>query len=178
MKAICLSSATTVILLLLATLGFRFFPSRRRVRQMTMIYLACLLALIGVWSATPDDFGFLSRSLTTEPSWLDLPLALFFFSAAFFGGVLQLYNLADRGLSLRILIDVLEAPNESLDVPELMAVYGGGQGISGMYRKRVEGLIEEGFVRRAHDSIVLTAKGVNTAALFARIRHFLRLPPP
>ena len=85
---------------------------------------------------------------------------------------------SDRGLSLRVLIDVLEAPNESLDVPELMAVYGGGQGISGMYRKRIKGLIEAGFVRRAHDSIALTAKGVNAAALFARIRHFLRLPPP
>ena len=178
MKAICLASAMTVILLALATLGFRFFSSRKRARQMTMIYLACLLALIGVWSATPDDLGFLSRSLIIEPSWLDLPLALFFFSAAFFGGALQLYNLAERGLSLRILIDVLEAPNESLDVPELMAAYGGGEGISGMYRKRIEGLIEAGFVRRAHDSIVLTAKGVNTAGLFARIRHFLRLPPP
>jgi hypothetical protein len=175
MKAICLASAMTVILLALATLGFRFFPGRRRARQMTIIYLACLVALVGVWSATPDDLGFLSRSLITEPSWLDLPLAWFFFSAAFFGGALQLYNLAERGLSLRILIDVLEAPNESLDVPALMAAYGGGQGISGMYRKRIEGLIEAGFVRRAHDSIVLTAKGVDTAALFARIRYFLRL---
>jgi hypothetical protein len=176
MKAICLAGAMTVVVLVLTTLVFRLFPSRQRARQMLIIYLGCLMALIGIWSATPDDLGFLSRSLVTSPSWLDLGLALFFFSAAFFGGALQLYNLADRGLSLRILIDVLEAPDQSLGVAELMTAYGGGLGVLGMYRKRIDGLIEEGFVRRSDDAIVLTPKGAGAAALFGAIRRFLDLP--
>ena len=101
MKAVILATAMTIVLLALVTLALRHHPTPRRARQMTLIYLACLIGAALVWFATSADLGLLAPSLLIEPPWLDLSLMLFFFSAAFFGGVLQLYNLADRGLSLR-----------------------------------------------------------------------------
>src|SRR5262245_39761106 len=83
MKAICLASAMTVVLLLLVTLCFRLYPSAHRARQMLFVYLFCLAVLVALWFATPDDLGLFGQSLLTEPSWLDFAATLFFFSAAF-----------------------------------------------------------------------------------------------
>ena|SRR5262245_39456779 len=177
MKAVCLASAMTVVLLLLVTLAFRLRPGKHRVRQMLILYLACTVALLGVWLATPDDLGVLPPSLLPTPRWFDLLLGLFFFTAAFFGGVLQLYNLADRGFSLRILIDALEDPTGTIGPDQLMSRYGGGQGIGWMYDKRVQGLLEEGFAQRRDDSLVLSAKGARVADMFIRVRRFLNLDP-
>jgi hypothetical protein len=178
MKAICLASAMTVVLLLLVTLAFRLDPCKHRVRRITALHLACSAALIGLWFATPDDLAFLHRSLLAEPPWFDLLLTLFFFSAAFFGGVLQLYNLADRGFSLRILIDALEDPAGTIDVDRLAAGYGGGQGIRWMYDKRVRGLLEGEIVRRVDDSLALSPTGILLGDAFIHIRRFLNLGLP
>jgi hypothetical protein len=177
MKAICLASTMTIMLLLSVTLAFRLAPAKRRARQMLLLYVACTAALVGVWLSTPDDLGFFHRSLLAEPHWLDLALMLFFFSAAFFGGILQLYNLADRGFSLRILIDALEDPSGTIGIEQLMTGYGGGRGIVCMYDKRMRDLMEGDFVRRQGESIVLSANKAWIADLFIRIRHFLRLDP-
>jgi hypothetical protein len=178
MKAICLASAMTVVLILCTTMAFRLAPREQRVRQMTLLYAIAAAALVGLWFVTPEDLGFLHPSLLLEPRWLDLPLMLFFFSAAFFGGVLQLYNLADRGFSLRILIDALEDANGIVDADRLTTGYGGGQGIVWMYDKRMSGLLQGDLVRRLDEAIVLTARGVRVADLFIGIREFLRLDPP
>jgi hypothetical protein len=177
MKSIFLASAMTIVLLLAVTVAFRVDPRRHRARQVTILYLACTVALVGLWLGTPDDLGFLHRSLLAEPRWFDLALALFFFGVAFFGGVLQLYNLADRGFSLRILIDALEDASSSIDTDALMTGYGGGQGLRWMYDKRMHGLLEEKLVHRVDASIALTANGAWIADQFIRIRQFVRLDP-
>ena len=178
MKAICLASVMTVVLLVLVTLFFRFYPSAQRARQMSVVYLFCLAALVTLWFATPDDLGLLSRSLLTEPAWLDFAAALFFFSAGFFGGALQLYNLCDRGFSLRILIDMLEAPIGAVDVDYLTANYSSGRGLVWMYRKRIDDIVAARFIDQVDKRIVLTAKGEMFADLFINARRVLGLEPP
>src|SRR5262245_55587713 len=128
MKAVCLASAMTIVLLLATTVAFRVAPAKHRVRQLGILYLVCTAALVAVWLLTPEDLGFLPPWLLAGPPWFDLLLALFFFAAAFFGGVAQLYNLADRGFSLRILVDALEHPSATVGRDQLTAGYGGGQG--------------------------------------------------
>lgn len=176
MKAICLAGAMTLVLFVAASLLLRYRQSAQRARQLTLAYALCLVILAALWRATPDDLGFLSAGLLTEPRWLDLAAAVFFFSAAFFGGVLQLYNLADRGFSLRILIDAMESPHAG-EVDRMMANYSRGQGISWMYRKRMDGLLAGGFVTRSNGSVLLTAKGARAAALFEALQRFLRVDP-
>ena len=104
-------------------------------------------------------------------------MAIFFFSAAFFGGVLQLYNLCDRGFSLRILIDMLEAPTDAVGVDYLMANYSRGRGMTWMYRKRIDDIVAARFVGRVNKSIMLAAKGEMFADLFIQVGRFLRLVP-
>jgi hypothetical protein len=178
MKAICLASAMTVVLLILVTLCFRLYPSAHRARQMLLVYLFCLAVLVLLWFATPDDLDLLGRSLLTEPVWLDFAAMLFFFSAGFFGGALQLYNLCDRGFSLRILVDMLEAPTSAVDVDYLTANYSSGRGLVWMYRKRINDIVAARFVSQANKSVLLTAKGEMFADLFINARRVLGLEPP
>jgi hypothetical protein len=178
MKAICLASAMTVVLLVLVTFCFRLYPSVHRARQMLFVYLFCLAALVALWFAAPDDLGFLDRSLLAEPAWLDFAAALFFFSAGFFGGALQLYNLCDRGFSLRILVDMLEAPTGAVDVDYLTANYSSGRGLVWMYRKRIDDIVAARFIDRTNKQIILTAKGETVADLFISACRVLGLEPP
>ena len=119
---------------------------------MTLIYLGCVILSALIWFATSVDLGFLAPSLLIEPAWLDFSLMLFFFTAAFFGGALQLYNLADRGFSLRILIDVEQTNYHAIDAEWVVANYGGGKGLTWMYGKRIEGLLETKLAVRSIDS--------------------------
>jgi hypothetical protein len=178
MKAICLASVMTVVLLVLVTLCFRIHPSVHRARQMLFVYLFCLPVLVALWFATPDDLGLLGRSLLTEPAWLDFAATIFFFSAGFFGGALQLYNLCDRGFSLRILVDMFEAPADAVDIDYLTANYSSGRGLVWMYRKRIDDIVAASFISQANKRITLTAKGAMFADLFINARRVLGLEPP
>lgn len=164
----------TIALFVVITLSFRLRPSIRRARQMTAYYIFFAIVLAVLWRATPEDLGFISKRLLTEPLWADFLASLFFFSAAFFGGILQLYNLADRGFSLRMLIDALECQTGKIDAEYLMMNYGSGKGIEWMYKKRIEGMLESGFVSQTNSAIVLQPKGVTTARIFIALRNYLR----
>jgi hypothetical protein len=177
MKAIIVAAAMTLVLLVLVTLAFRFHPTDKRAKQVTLLYIACVLAAVLAWFVTPVDLGFLAPSLLIEPRWLDLLLMLFFFSSAFFGGILQLYNLADRGFSLRILIDLDATMPCSGGVDTLAKTYGGGQGLTWMYGKRLHDLLAGDFVRRNANELELTARGRRTAEMFEAAHRFLRLDP-
>jgi hypothetical protein len=177
MKSIIVAAAMTLVLLLIVTLAFRLRPTQERARQMTLLYFGCAVVAMLAWFITSVDLGFLAPSLLIEPPWLDFLLMLFFFSSAFFGGVLQLYNLADRGFSLRILIDLDSANPCSGGVDALVKTYGGGQGLTWMYGKRLHSLLAGDFVRRNGDTLELTARGRRTAEMFGAAHRFLRLDP-
>lgn len=175
MNAIFLAAVMTLLLLGGTTLTFRLSKSPHRARQLLALYLCCLIVLVLVWAVVPLDCGFLPTATVIEPPWFDLLLCVFFFSAAFFGGILQLYNLTDRGFSLRILIDCLETPGGALGVDQLRKCYSGGRGMAWMYDKRMAGMLASGVVTAADDNIVLTAAGRRLAERFARLRQFLRM---
>jgi hypothetical protein len=175
MKAVILATAMTIVLLVVITMTLRFHQTAQRARQMTLIYFGCVILSVLTWFTTSVDLGFLARSLLIEPGWLDFSLMLFFLTAAFFGGVLQLYNLADRGFSLRILIDIEETDSHPIDADWLIANYGGGKGLIWMYGKRIEGLLATKLVDRKAEVIELTSKGERAADAFLAVRRFLRL---
>jgi hypothetical protein len=176
MKAIIFATAMTIVLLAVVTIALRFYQTAQRAKQMTLIYFGCVILLVPAWFTTSFNLGFLAPSLLIEPGWLDFSLMLFFFTAAFFGGALQLYNLADRGFSLRILIDV-EQTTQAINADWLVANYGGGKGLTWMYGKRIEGLLETKLVDRKAEMLELTSKGERAADVFLAVRRFLRLEP-
>lgn len=174
MKAILLAAAATLLTLVFTTLVFRAARIERRVLALLLVYVVVLGVLIAVSLGTPEDLWFLPGEFLAEPRWFDLLASIFFYSAAFFGGVLQLYNLADRGLSLRILIDVLERGERTPAASDLFEGYSGGRGMGWMYAKRIEGLIKSQLVVIDGDMLVLTQRGENTAKIYAGLRRLLR----
>src|SRR5262249_52460846 len=110
-------------------------------------------------------------------AWIDVAFAVFLYSVGFFGGILQLYNLADRGFSLRILIDILEAPSQVMSLDDVMQGYSAGRGIAWMYDKRLEDMQSAGLVKVDGDSLVLTPKGQHVARLFTWLQEFARVVP-
>ena len=178
MKSILLAAAATVAMAVAVTVTFRAFPGPRRAAAMMRVFLGGLPVLVAAWAVTPDDLGFLPRPLLAEPRWFDLAACLFFYAAAFGGGVLQLYNLADRGLSLRILADLAESSAAALTLDELVAQYGGGRGLVSMYDKRLDGLIEHRLVVVEGGHVGLTGRGRFCAGPLSGLRRFLRLPSP
>jgi hypothetical protein len=144
---------------------------------MLMVFLAIAPVLIALVLLTPADLGMLPDGLSNPLMLVDLGFTLFLYTAGFFGGLLQLYNLADRGFSLRILIDALELQSACTSLDQVMPGYSAGKGISWMYEKRIAGMTSTGLARIEGDSITLTERGWRAARVFAWLRDFTRQPP-
>src|SRR5262245_40641174 len=177
MKALILASGMTLFYFLLVTLLFRFWQIRARAAAMTRLFLATLPAFIALHLLTPPDLGFLSPTLVEPQAVVDLAFALLLWGAAFFGGVLQLYNLADRGFSLRIVMDIERGKEGSMSLEEVLAGYSAGRGIDWMYQKRLDGLVEHGLADIEDGIVRNREKGRRLALLFGWLRQFLRLAP-
>jgi hypothetical protein len=177
MKAIVAATFAEVLLLVLVSVGLRLGFTERRARMMLGAFAGVLPVLVAIHFFTPPNLGFLSDELVVPIKWVDLAFALFLYAAGFFGGVLQLYNLADRGLSVRILIDILESPAQARSLDEVMVGYGDGRGIAWMYAKRLEDMERAGLTTVAGEDLVLTPKGRRIAALFESLQQFARIAP-
>jgi len=174
-KALLLALACSLLFALLITLYLRTVEVQQRAATMLRLFLATVPLYLVLYAAIPSDLGFLSPWLV-EPRYVPACLfGLFVHSALFFGGWLQLYNLADRGFSLRILTDIYESPERALTAPELQARYGGGRGMDWMLDKRVQGIVDTGMASLADGRVRLTPKGTRAARLFGTIRAYLQL---
>jgi len=176
MKPVLLALVCGVLLFAAASVAFNLSGTKRRARALLVIYLVVLALLVVLELTTPANLGILPPTLVTPLWWVDLGFAVFLFSAGFFGCVLQLYNLADRGFSLRIMIDILGSPG-GLTADEIMTGYSAGRGIPWMYQKRLDGLVATGLVRLADGQLFLTPKGERTARLFGGLQEFARVRP-
>lgn len=161
---------------MLITARFRRESVEYRAKAMTGAFLVILPFLIAAIFLSPANLGFLPEGLASHFLWADLAFSLFLYTVGFFGGVLQLYNLADRGFSLRILIDVMESPGGRMSVDEVMRGYGAGRGIEWMYDKRIDGMTKTGLVIVDGDRMVLTTKGLRASGVFSWLQSFLRVP--
>ncbi len=175
MKAILLAFAAGILLFALATWRLRRARAGEGATTLLVVFFAVLTVLIATHLLTPIDLGILPPELQIRPSGLDLGFALFLYTAGFFGGILQLYNLAERGFSLRILIDVLHAPKGAMTLDEVMKRYSDGRGITWMYGKRINGMRATGLMIGNKDRLVLTERGRRLARLFSRLQRFARV---
>jgi len=175
MKGIILATLATVLSFLLATSLFRLWHIERRAYALLWVFAIGAGFVITAHFVTPDDLAILPLSLTAQPQWFDLVSSLFFFGAAFFGGILQIYNLADRGFSLRLLIDLEETSAHSATAGFLFGRYSAGHGIDWMYRKRLDGMIRTKLITIDGDVVELTARGTAMAKIFMALRQVFRV---
>jgi hypothetical protein len=147
----------------------------RRAATMCGVFVLSLPVYLGAYVLTPADLGILPAFLTEPRPWLDCGFGLSVHAAAFFGGWLQVYKLAERGFSLRILIDIAEAPGLVLTGERVATGYGGGRGIAWMREKRIDGLVTTGLAAWQDGRLRITPKGGRAARLFVGLRAALRI---
>src|SRR5712691_12446352 len=119
MKGLELAILAGVVYVLCMTLLFRLIEMRERAMVLLASFVVSLPVFVAAYVLTPVDFGWHPEGLDS-PAWLDLAFGLFLYCAGFFGGVLQLYNLAERGFSLRILTDIAESPGEAMTLQQIL----------------------------------------------------------
>jgi len=171
MKAIVLAAVLGLLTAAAMTALLRLTPPQSRFRALMALFAFGLAGLVLCHLATPADLWVFSPDLLARSALLDLGFAVFLYTAGFWGGLLQLYNLADRGLSLRVLIDLLEAPSGVLSAREITRAYSAGRGLGWMYEKRLAGLAEAGLIERSHGRVAATERGLRLAGLLAAARR-------
>lgn len=175
MKAIVLAGLTALVFTAVMTVAFRMLPIRQRAVFLGRLWLASVPVLLVVYVLTPPSLWILPEVMQDDPAWFGPIFCVGLWFAGFFGGVLQLYQLTERGMSLRMLIDVAEAGEAGLDVDGMMTGYSRGQGIAWMYQKRLDGLLEQRVVTLEDGQIVNGPRGRRLALMFGRLRRLLRL---
>jgi hypothetical protein len=174
-KGLLLALACSASTALGVTLLFAGRDVARRAAAMCGVFVLAALGYLLAYWLTPPDLGVLPPRLVEPRAWLECAFGLAVHAAFFFGGWLQLYNLAERGFSLRILIDIEEAPEGALTGDQVAARYGGGRGAAWMREKRIDGLVETGLAAWRDGRLRITAEGRRTARLFGRLRTALRI---
>jgi hypothetical protein len=154
------------------TVAFRACPAAPRVTVAFRIYLGAMTVYIGLYVLTALKLKDIFESFRLGSVWLDLLCGFFALAASLFGGWLQLYNLANRGYSLRMLIDLLDAPQCSMTAEEMVTRYAQGRGLRWMYDTRLDGLLQTQLVSANGDTIALTSRGRSTARAFLWLRAF------
>lgn len=175
MKGLLLAFGCSLLCALGVTLVFCTVEVRRHVAVMVRVFLATVPLYLVAYVLTPPDLGLLAPWLVEPHAALDWAFGLFVHAGLFFGGWLQLYNLADRGFSLHILIAIDEAPEHALSPPEIASRYGGRRGLRWMLRKRIDGILDTGLVALREGRFRATPKGARAAWLFGGLRAFLQI---
>jgi hypothetical protein len=174
-KGLLLALACSVATALGVTVLFAGCDVARRAAAMCGVFLLSVPLYVAAYVLTPPDLGVLPARLVEAQAWLDGAFGLAVHAALFAGGWLQLYNLAERGFSLRILIDIAEAPPRALTGEQVAARYGSGRGSAWMREKRIDGLVESGLARWDDGWLRPTDRGWRAARMFGRLRGALRL---
>jgi len=177
-KGLLLAAASSLLCVVAITVLFRLVEVRRRAVAMLRVFLVTIPIYLVAYALTPADLWWLPGWLVEPRAFLCAAFGLFVHAALFFGGWLQVYNLAERGFSLRILIDIDESAARALSREEEEACYGGGRGISWMLDKRIDGLVSTGLVEEREGRLVATDKGMRTARVFGGLRAFLQIDTP
>lgn len=175
MKGFLLAAAVSVATLVAISYSLRQRLPFPLAWAFIAIYGIAVAVLVMLYLLTPPDLGFLPPRLQGSPRSLDLALSLFALSASYFGGWLQLFNLAERGYSLRLLIDLLERRYQPLSPEELTKLYAGGLGLHWMYRRRLDGLLGLGCVTEQSGVVKTTRRGRRIARLFRWLRQLYRV---
>ena len=175
MKGLLVAASGTLALALAMTVVLRLARPRRRVASLLGVFAVSLPGVAAAYLLTPGDLWVLPGHLVDGRAW-GLLFSLAVYASLFAGGLMQLYNLADRGFSLRILIDLDEDPRHPASVADVVRAYGGGQGMKWMLAKRIDGVVQEGLAESRAGRLVLTSRGRRAARVFAGVRSALRLP--
>ena len=97
MKALILVAAACIAYFVVFTWMFRILQVQKRVALLLGLWVASVPLFIVAYLITPATLGILPFELVDAPTWAGLVFGMLVYVAAFFGGLLQLYQLTERG---------------------------------------------------------------------------------
>lgn len=174
-KGLLLALAATALATGLITLRLRSAPPGPRVPLLLQTFALTLLVYLVAFALTPADLGVLPPKLVEHEPLTEALFGLAVHVGLCFGGVLQLYNISERGFSLRVLIEIAEASGGALTAKEIATRYSGGQGVGWMLEKRIRDMVAQGLIRLEDHAYVATAHATRSARVLVGLRRLLRL---
>jgi hypothetical protein len=155
-----------VLWLLVQSAVFHAVNPRRRGLSILLLYLPTLVALLLLYGMTPPDLGFLPPSLASTPFHLGLLNAILI-HLLFYGVYMVIFATYTTSLTLGLLIEFEEAPVHLLTREELIRLGCFERAL----RKRIEGLLANGYIQGNEDRYSLTWKGRAVGRLFVVLRR-------
>lgn len=169
--------------LMAAVLSFAIFFAAHAVLYRVVAIRRKLLVMFGLWAAGGFSYVALFRLLPADETYLPALLAapadtVTLLNGAFvywclFAAYYQFFNMADNSVGVRCLIELSRAPATGLGLEELKGPYS----FETMVGRRLDRLVEAGYLERAGAHYRCTAKGRVAATLLRRLKAGLNLGP-
>jgi hypothetical protein len=169
--------------LMAAVLSFAVFFVGHVVLYRCRVIRRKLLVMLWIWGAGGLFYVVFFRLLPPDASYLPPLLAaptdaVTLLNGAFvywclFAAYYQFFNMADNSVGVRCLVELSRAPRMGLTLEELKGPYS----FETMVGRRLERLVEAGYLERDNKYYRCTAKGRVAASVMSRLKAFLNLGP-
>ncbi|HWN16431.1 MAG TPA: hypothetical protein VNU02_21365 [Candidatus Dormibacteraeota bacterium] len=145
---------------------------RRKLSVMLALWVVGGAVYAGFFALLPDDAAYLPRPLVAPSDAVTWSSGLFVYWSLF-SGYYQFFNMADNSVGVRSLIELTRGPEGGMTLVELKRVYP----YDAMLGRRLERLVEAGFLERAGGRYRCAPKGAAAARTVGALKAFLRLGP-
>ena len=172
LKGILLALAAFAMFLPLHVLVFHVGRPRARFRTMVALHAILTVSLLAAYVSTPADLGVLPPTRATGGAVIGSVNAVLVHWLLFMG-YSMFYFLVDRGFSLRILIEIRQAPDGALSQAEVATVYPP----ESVVRRRLDEMVEIGRLTRDGDRYRLSARGRLDARIFGFVKKLFHFGP-
>jgi len=151
---------------------YRAVVIRRKLWVMLWLWAAGGALYVTIFRLPPDDATYLPSVLAAPGGALTLLNGAFIYWCLF-AAYYQSFNMADNSVGVRCLIELSRAPEQGLTLEELKGPYS----FETMVGRRLERLVEAGYLERDGKHYRCRPKGRMAAALMTRLKAFLNLGP-
>jgi hypothetical protein len=160
------------IFFLVHAMLYHWLAIRRKLLVMLGLWAAGGLLYLACFRLMPADHSYLPGLLAAPADAVSLINGAFvywFLFAAYY----QFFNMADNSVGVRCLIELARAPAAGLTLEELKGPYS----FETMVGRRLERLVEAGYLERDGKLYRCRRKGRIAAALMSRLKALLNLGP-
>lgn len=151
---------------------YRAVAIRRKLRVMLWLWAAGGVLYVTFFRILPADATYLPRILAAPGGPLTLVNGAFIYWCLF-AAYYQFFNMADNSVGVRCLIELSRAPEQGLTLEELKGPYS----FETMVGRRLDRLVEAGYLERDGKLYRCRPKGRMAAAVMTRLKAFLNLGP-
>lgn len=171
LKGYLLSACLVIFWIITQITVFHIVQPKKKFWTLTLLFMGTFpfYALFYFW--IPPNFFFLPPSLSQTPLWVGFANGLIL-HILLYGTYVECFYYVDRPLTLRMLVEVLQAPGHTLTLHELQTRYSFRE----MIRSRLEAMVHNGYLLAEAQGYRLTSKGRVFAQGFLFIRKLLGIP--